>query len=67
MGKYSVPKEIRDLKPKEKMVKAVNGQYFVYNYKNSKDENGKWKIKMGGNYWKNNFRKWFYSKWINGK
>lgn len=47
MGKYCVPKEIRDLKPKGKMVKAVNGQYYVYNYKNIKDENGKWKVKMG--------------------
>lgn len=48
MGNYSVPEEIRKFKPKGKMVKVVNGQYYVYNYKNVKDEKGKWKIKMGG-------------------
>ena len=45
MGNYSVPQEIRNLKPKGTMVKVQKGKYYVYNYKHIK-ENGKWKIKM---------------------
>lgn len=46
MGNYSVPEEIRKLKPKGTMVKALNGKYYVYEQKNVKID-GKWKIKMG--------------------
>ena len=46
MGKYSVPKEIRDLKPKGTMVKVIHNKYYVYEQKHIK-ENEKWKIKMG--------------------
>ncbi len=46
MGKYSVPQEIRDLKPKGTMVKLIHGKYYVYEHKHIK-ENGKWKTQMG--------------------
>ena len=45
---YTVPIEIRKYKPKGTMVKKLPGGYYVYEYKNIKDEKtGKWKIKMG--------------------
>lgn len=44
---YSVPDVIRKFKPKGTMVKNVRGRYYVYEMKNVKDDNGKWKIKMG--------------------
>ena len=45
---FSVPIEIRKHKPKGTMVKKISGCYYVYEYKNVKDEStGKWKIKMG--------------------
>lgn len=47
MGKYSVPEEIRKFKPRGKMVKCISGKYYVYDYKNQKDENGRWHIVMG--------------------
>lgn len=48
MGKYSVPENIRKLKPKGSVVKVVKGNYYVYSQKNIKDTNtGKWKIKSG--------------------
>jgi len=46
MGDYSVPKIIRNQKPKGTMVKVIKGKYYVYEQKHIK-ENGKWKIKMG--------------------
>lgn len=46
MGIYSVPENIRKLKPKGTMVKAIKGKYYVYEQKHIK-ENDKWKIKMG--------------------
>jgi transposase len=48
MGDYSVPKHIRDLKPKGTMVKALKGGYYVYTCTNLKGEDGKWHLKMGG-------------------
>lgn len=51
MGKYSVPEEIRKLKPKGTMVKNIKGLYYVYNYSSHQictvDEDGKkhWKTK----------------------
>lgn len=47
MGKYSVPEEIRKLKPKGTMVKNISGHYYVYEFSNYTDENGKRKTKMG--------------------
>ena len=48
MGKYSVPEEIRKLKPKGSVVKVVKEGYYVYSQKNIKDPiTGKWKIKSG--------------------
>ena len=51
MGKYSVPEEIRKLKPKGTMVKNIKGLFYVYNYSSrqicTEDESGKkhWKTK----------------------
>ena len=47
MGDYSVPESIRKFKPKGTMVKAISGNYYVYEYSSYKDENGKRKTKMG--------------------
>ena len=47
MGKYSVPEEVRKLKPKGTMIKKIHNKYYVYDYSCIKDENGKWKTKMG--------------------
>lgn len=46
MGNYAVPEEIRKLKPKGTMVKAIHGKYYVYEYSCVK-ENDKWKTKTG--------------------
>lgn len=47
-GKYAVPQEIRDQKPRGTMVKKISGKYYVYEMKNIKDpQTGKWKIKTG--------------------
>lgn len=45
-GTFSVPENIRKLKPKGTMVKKIHNKYYVYNFKNEKI-NGKWKTKMG--------------------
>ena len=47
MGDYSVPAEIRALKPKGTMVKNINGYYYVYQFSSYRDENGKRKTKTG--------------------
>ena len=47
MGKYSVPEEIRKLKPKGTMVKNISGYFYVYEFSNYTDENGKRRTKMG--------------------
>lgn len=47
MGKYSVPENIRNFKPKGTMVKLISGNYYVYEYKMFKGEDGKRHTKMG--------------------
>ena len=47
MGKYSVPEEIRKLKPRGTMVKAISGHYYVYEFKTVRDSEGKRHTKMG--------------------
>lgn len=46
MSSYSVPENIRAMKPKGTMVKTIHGKYYVYEYFHVK-ENDKWKTKMG--------------------
>jgi len=46
MGKYSVPENIRQLKPKGTMVKAISGNYYVYQY-SCVMKDGKRTTKMG--------------------
>ena len=45
-GKYAVPEEIRALKPKGTMVKAIHGGYYVYEYRSAVID-GRRKTKMG--------------------
>ncbi len=47
MGGYSVPEHIRACKPKGTMVKAIAGNYYVYEYRSVKDGGGKRRTKMG--------------------
>lgn len=48
MGTYSVPEEIRRLKPKGTSVKIIKGNYYVYSHSQIKDpETGKWKTATG--------------------
>ena len=47
MGDYSVPKEIRDLRPQGTMVKKITDGFYVYKYENFKDENGRWRTRSG--------------------
>ena len=47
MGNYSVPESIRKYKPKGTMVKRISDYYYVYEYSNYTDENGKRHTKMG--------------------
>ena len=47
MGKYSVPENIRKFKPKGTMVKLISGNYYVYEYKMIKGDDGKRHTKMG--------------------
>lgn len=48
MNGYSVPEQIRSMKPKGTAVKAIGGHYYVYMQKHVKDTStGKWKIKTG--------------------
>ena len=48
-GKYSVPEEIPRLKPRGTMVKKINGHFYVYGMKNTKDPTtGKWKTVTTG-------------------
>ena len=46
MSDYSVPENIRNLKPKGTMVKAIHNKYYVYEHSHIKKD-GKWKTKMG--------------------
>ncbi len=47
MGNYSVPESIRKFKPKGTMVKVISGHYYVYEYSNYTDAQGKRHTKMG--------------------
>ena len=48
MGNYSVPEEIRALKPRGTRIKSIGGHYYVYTNTQVKDENtGKWKSAAG--------------------
>lgn len=47
MGKYSVPEEIRAMKPRGTCVKNIKGHYYVYEQKNIQDEYGNWHRKSG--------------------
>lgn len=42
MGKYSVPKHIRDNKPKGSLVKILHNKYYVYDRITKQYPNGKW-------------------------
>lgn len=48
MGAYSVPQEIRALKPVGTIVKCIKGKYYVYTHSQHKDiKTGKWKTDAG--------------------
>ena len=47
MGNYSVPESIRQFKPKGTMVKRISDYYYVYEYSNYTDAQGKRHTKMG--------------------
>lgn len=47
MGDYSVPENIRKLKPVGTMVKKVHNHYYVYEFFNRKNEKNKWHTVMG--------------------
>ena len=47
MGNYSVPESIRKYKPKGTMVKRISDYYYVYEYSNYTDKDGKRHTKMG--------------------
>lgn len=47
MGKYAVPESIRAYKPKGTMVKAISGNYYVYEYSSVSGDDGKRHTKMG--------------------
>ena len=47
MGKYSLPAEIRAMRPQHTMVKAISGGYYVYEYACEKCPDGKWRNRMG--------------------
>ena len=48
MGKYSVPEEIRSLKPKGTIVKKIKNNYYVYSHSQMKDgKTGRWKTAPG--------------------
>lgn len=46
MSNYSVPENIRKLKPKGTMVKVIHNKYYVYEHSRIKRD-GKWVTKMG--------------------
>lgn len=47
MGDYSVPEEIRKLKPKGTIVKRISGGYYVYEHTNIRGADGKRHSKTG--------------------
>ena len=46
MGDYSVPEHIRAMEPKGTMVKAISGNYYVYEHR-SATKDGKRRTEMG--------------------
>lgn len=47
MSKYSVPENIRKMKPKNTMVKKIGDKYYAYEFEMYYDSNKKRKVKMG--------------------
>lgn len=47
MGKYSVPENIRKMKPKGSIVKLLHSRYYVYEIYSKKFGNGKWGHRTG--------------------
>ena len=47
LGKYSLPAEIRAMRPQHTMVKAITGGYYVYEYACEKRPDGKWRSRLG--------------------
>jgi len=48
MGNYSVPEDVRKMKPVGSIIKVVKGNYYVYTNSRHKDtESGKWKTDSG--------------------
>lgn len=47
MGGYSVPAEIRAMKPKGTMVKKIPGGYYVYEFRTVRGEDGRRRTEMG--------------------
>ena len=47
MGKYSVPAEIRAMRPSGTTVKLISGGYYVYETRNEKREDGRWRTVSG--------------------
>ena len=47
MGDYSVPEDIRALRPEGTVVKNIGGHYYVYERSRVKGDDGKWHTKSG--------------------
>lgn len=47
MGKYTVPENIRKMKPKGSIVKFLHNRYYVYEIYSKKFDNGKWGHRTG--------------------
>ena len=47
MGKYSVPAEIRAMRPEGTTVKAISGGYYVYETRNERRADGTWRTVSG--------------------
>lgn len=47
MGKYSVPAEVRAMRPEGTTVKLISGGYYVYETRNEKREDGSWRTVSG--------------------
>lgn len=47
MGFYTIPKQIRDMKPKGTIVKKIHNKYYVYEHFYIKSEKNTWKTKSG--------------------
>ncbi len=47
MASYTVPEEIRALRPEGTVVKNISGHYYVYERSRTKGDDGKWHTKSG--------------------